>query len=133
MKGPTLDQLRAQAAWNAVEHVRQMKENIQQDYLRESRRLSVRIRTAGLGQALAFLYAKRSGDDAKSRILSHLSSWLLRKRKLAKWRTEYTKENAVIRAVLEGDADLLRRATEEAQLYLMWITRFAQAEFGGAE
>ena len=133
MRRPTLDQLRAQAAWNAVAHVRQMKEDVREDYLRETKRLCVRIRTAGLGQALAFLYAKKSDNDAKSQILRHLSTWLMQERNLGKWRSEYTEENAVICAILNGDANFLRRTTEEAQHYLLWLTRFAQAELGGAE
>ena len=57
---PTLDQRRAQHAWQAVEQARKLGPNAKKDFAREAKRLPVRIKTAGLGQALAFL--KRQGE-----------------------------------------------------------------------
>lgn len=131
---PTLDQRRAQHAWQAVEHVRQLlSKDAQEDFTQEAKRLPVRIKTAGLGQALAFLNAKsksdKDGGDHRSRLLKELGDWLLRKRSLVRWPEGAKDNNAVLRAIIAGDADLLRRATEEALLYLQWLTRFSEAEF----
>ncbi len=128
---PTLDQRRAQHAWKAVERARKL--NDPKNFAREAKRLPVRIKTAGLGQALAFLYAKSESDkgdeDYRSRLLKELGDWLLEKRRLVPSPKGTNGRNAVIRAIIDGNADLLRRATEEALLYLQWLTRFSEAEF----
>lgn len=129
---PTLDQRRAQHAWKAVEDAGQFRDA--EDFAREAKRLPVRIKTAGLGQALAFLNAKSKSDkdyqDHRSRLLKELGDWLLKERRLASWPKEANDRKAVIQAIINGDANLLRRATEEALLYLQWLTRFSEAEFG---
>lgn len=128
---PTLDQRRAQHAWQAIDNVRGLRDS--KDFAREAKRLPVRIKTAGLGQALAFLNAKaksdKSGEDHRSRLLKELGDWLLKKRHLASPPKGANDRNAIIQAIISGDADLLRRATEEALLYLQWLTRFSEAEF----
>ncbi len=131
---PTLDQRRAQHAWQAVEQARSLKDDkARKDFAREAKRLPVRIKTAGLGQALAFLAAKsksdRDDEDYRSRLLKELGDWLLKERHLARWPEEANDNNAVICVIIAGNADLLRRATEEALLYLQWLTRFSEAEF----
>ncbi len=128
---PTLDQRRAQHAWKAVEQAGNLKET--KDFAREAKRLPVRIKTAGLGQALAFLNAKsksdKGGDDYRSRLLTELGDWLLKERGLASPTEGANDGNALIKAIINGDANRLRRATEEALLYLQWLTRFSEAEF----
>lgn len=127
---PTLDQRRARHAWQAVEQAHRLKgDEARKNFAREAKRLPVRIKTAGLGQALAFLNAKADDDDYRSRLLKELGDWLLKKRRLASWPKGTNDRNAVIQALISGDAGLLRRATEEALLYLQWLTRFSEAEF----
>ena len=132
---PTLDQHRAQHAWKAVEDARKLhSQNATADFAREAKRLPVRIKTAGLGQALAFLSAKaKSENDGRSHLLKKLSCWLLKERRLASLPKGANDRNAVILAIIAGNADLLRRATEEALLYLQWLTRFSEAELGTGE
>lgn len=131
MKGQaTLDQLRARRAWSVLEQVRRMHGVNLDEFAREVKRLPVRIRTAGLGQALGFMCAKAKGNDARTKILEDLAEWLLDKRRLARRPPRSDGRYAVIRAIMEGDADLLRQATEEALLYLQWLSRFAEAEVG---
>ena len=126
---PTLDQRRAQHAWKAVERAGGLSDKDKKDFAREAKRLPVRIKTAGLGQALAFLNAKSNGGDCRGRLLKELGEWLLRERRLASRPNGANDHDAVIRAIIDGDADLLRRAAEEALLYLQWLTRFSEAEF----
>lgn len=125
---PTLDQRRAQHAWQAVEQARGLKGGDSQNFAQEAKRLPVRIKTAGLGQALAFLGAKAGKDDHRSRLLTELSNWLLDERNLATPRKDTEPHQRLILAIIDGDANLLRRATEEALLYLQWLTRFSEAE-----
>ncbi len=132
----TLDQLRARHSWEVIERVRRAKkDSVAADFARQAKRLPIRIRTAGLGQALAFLYGKSdsSGKDGKGQLLCSLADWLLQQRSLAPWRKGSICRNAVIHAVMDGNADLLRRCTEESLLYLQWLTRFAEAELGGGD
>lgn len=129
---PTLDQRRAQHAWKAVERAGQLSsKDAKKDFAREAKRLPVRIKTAGLGQALAFLNAKSKSDseDYRGQLLKELGNWLLKERRLAPWPKGATDRDAVIQAIIGGDAKLLRRATEEALFYLQWLTRFSEAEF----
>ena len=130
---PTLDQRRAQHAWQAVESARDLNDNAKKDFAREAKRLPVRIKTASLGQALAFLAAKAKGEDARNLLLVKLGDWLLVQRELASRSDGAITQNSLIQAIIKGDADLLRRATEEALVYLQWLTRFSEAEFGTGE
>ncbi len=128
----TLDQRRAQHAWDAVEQAAKLKEDDKKTFAREAKKLPIRIKTAGLGQAVAFLRAKkdkkkREDEDPRIRLLRELGNWLLDERGLE---SPSQDEDALIQAIIRGDADLLRRATEEALLYLQWLTRFAEAEIG---
>ena len=129
----TLDQRRAQHAWKAVERAGQLPQKDAKDFAREAKRLPIRIKTAGLGQALAFLNAKakpdKDGADYRSQLLRELGDWLLKDRGLAPRPKGSDGRNAVIQAIICGDATLLRRATEEALFYLQWLTRFSEAEF----
>lgn len=135
---PTLDQRRAQHAWQAVEQTRAFNLNTKKDFAREAKRLPVRIKTAGLGQSLAFLNAKAKsdkdkGEDAQGQLLIALGDWLLKERRLASQPNGAIAQDSLIQAIINGNADLLRRATEEALLYLQWLTRFSEAEFGTGE
>ena len=124
---PTLDQRRAQHAWKAVEGAGKLRDA--KEFAREAKRLPVRIKTAGLGQALAFLNAKSGVNDYRGQLLKELGDWLLKERGLAPRPKGSDGRNAVIQAIICGDATLLRRATEEALFYLQWLTRFSEAEF----
>ena len=130
---PTLDQRRARHAWEAVERARGLRDAA--DYAREAKRLPVRIKTSGLGQAMAFLNAKAGKDEKDPRVvlLENLGDWLLARRGLADVPAGGIRRDSVMTMILDGDSGLLRRATEEALLYLQWLTRFCEAEIGGDE
>ena len=121
---PTLAQQRARHAWQAVQSARtSLGKSDSEDYAREAKRFPVRIMTSGLGQTLAFMDAK--GGKGRQHLTNDLANWLLMERKFGS-KGEDCK--ALTTTIIEGDADLLRRATEEAQAYLQWLTRFAEAE-----
>ena len=124
---PTLDQRRAKHAWQAVERAKTLDDSPKKDFAREAKRLPIRIKTSGLGQALAFLRAK-----GHTQLLLELGDWLLKERQLVPAPDNIDK-NSLIKTIVDGNADLLRRATEEALLYLQWLTRFSEAELGTGE
>ena len=121
----TLDQRRARHAWEAVRRVADRGE-AGDTYGREAKRLPVRIMQAGLGHSLAFLRAK--GGEGNTALLKDLADWILWKRGTADGSGARPRDDALIKAIVEGDADFLRWATEETMAYLQWLNRFAEAE-----
>lgn len=121
---PTLDQRRARHAWEAVERMAQRAEK--GDYQRATKQLPVRILTAGLGHALAFLDAK--GEKANSALLQDVADWVLNKRNCPEHSGAHPKPNALIRKITEENSVFLRVTTDEVLAYLQWLTRFAEAE-----
>lgn len=117
----TLDQKRAAHAW---ESIRRLKvgdgyPDSAQEYGREAKKLPMRIMASGLGQALAFIRAKKRADI----LYENLNSWIVNHQKLS-----VSNKDDLIEAIVNGDSTFLRRATDESLAYLQWITRFAEAE-----
>lgn len=107
-----LDQLRAKHAWETVK-----KGKSDKNFKRHAKKTPARIVASGLGQAIAFLNAKSDKPD----LVTELTDWLLAKRRLSK-------ETVLIQAIINGDANFLRRATDETLAYLAWVNRFAESE-----
>ena len=132
--GPTLDQRRARHAWDAVARIRNdpKARSSASSYAREAKRLPVRILTAGLGHALAFLCAKAGSgkESANTALLRDIADWVLDKREKTGSSAERPKSNALIEKIVTSDAAFLQIATDEVLAYLQWLTRFAEAEFG---
>jgi CRISPR-associated protein Cmr5 len=144
--GPTLDQRRANHAWEAIQRilkeypVRIVNENGKQKkvpheqakrYGGQAKKLPTRIMAAGLGQALAFLQAKDYAPD----LLVAISDWVLIKRPKPDDKTgpplakeEANLKKSLIEGIVKGDSNFLRRATDEVLAYLVWLNRFAEAE-----
>lgn len=135
ISAPTLDQRRARHAWDAVERIKNTDGPIGSDYAREVKRLPVRIFTAGLGHAIAFLRAKGKdgGGDANAALLCDLADWVLDKRRDGASRRPAPTTAALIEAIVKGDATFLQVSTDEALAYLQWLGRFAEAELKSAE
>lgn len=117
----TIDQQRARHAWRAVESLPVDSEEAD-DYAREAKKLPVRIITSGLGQALAFVNAKKAKKQGLAKLEEHLTDW-------AKQRLEATfSYDTLLDAIINNDSDFLRRATEEMLAYLVWLNRFTEAK-----
>jgi len=126
----TLDQRRAQHAWQAivsqatVVNGKRQYDDRAKEYAREARKLPVRIMASGLGQALAFILAKAKDKKPNLRKLhDDLTDWVIRKRPI-----QAKEPKSLLESIIQGDADFLRRATDEALAYLQWLNRFAEAE-----
>ncbi|MBB4266677.1 type III-B CRISPR module-associated protein Cmr5 [Roseospira visakhapatnamensis] len=98
----------------------------------QAKKLPMRIRAAGLGQALAFVRAKaKPGTEQKVNpglilLLERLGGWVLPR--LDPATAAPVSDDALLRAILDNDATFLRRATLEAMAWLEWVNRFAEAE-----
>jgi CRISPR-associated protein Cmr5 len=132
---PTLDQRRARHAWHTIQDVlskyprqtvngKQLPHEKARKIGGQAKKLPTRIIASGLGQALAFLKAKDYAPD----LLVELGDWVLDKRANPDSRRPKPKDDALLRAVIEGGSDFLRRASDEVLAYLLWINRFAEAE-----
>ena len=130
----TLDQRRARHAWNMVSQIvnKHMKsengkrkpDEIAKKYGGQAKKLPVRIMTAGLGQALAFIHSK----DYAPELLKDIADWVLDKRGDPESKRPRPQEDALIQSLIQGNADFLRRTTDETLAYLQWLIRFAEAE-----
>lgn len=129
--GQTLDQRRARHAWEAVARMSERPGKLQNAYRREAKRLPVRTLTAGLGQALAFLNAKRS--EAHDELLRDVADWVLNKREGPKSVFERPKAGALIEKIVEGNGVFLRIAVDEVLAYTRWLNRFSEAELEDEE
>jgi CRISPR-associated protein Cmr5 len=127
-KRQTQDQKRARHAWDVVVDInaRVKDEKQRKEFGTQAKKLPVRILTSGLGQALAFLEAKKKdGDKEKpgfARLLRALDGWMAKQHPPADG-----VERLVVR-IINGDAEFLRYATAECLAYLLWLVRFAEAE-----
>ena len=123
---PSLDQRRAEHAWRMMEAVNKSDEKPRADYTGEAHKLPVRIMASGLGQALAFLYAKRTKKPGLNQLLGDLANWVLVKRIENSFIEPQPQTTDLFRAVINADTEFLRWATEETLAYLQWINRFAE-------
>lgn len=128
----TIEQRRAAHAWQTIQEVRAV-EGAAADFAGHAKKLPMRIRAAGLGQALAFVAAKGKlgtpGDvkPGPRQLLADLGGWVLDERGL-RGDSKPNDPQALIREIQNRDAAFLKRATLEAMGWLAWVNRFAEAE-----
>lgn len=119
---PTLEQRRAKHAWEAIQRAKQVKDP--KKYGGQAKKLPMRIMASGLGQALAFLKAKGYAPE----LLVGIGDWVLDKRANPESKKPMPQDDALLKAIVNGESDSLRRATDETLAYLQWLNRFAEAE-----
>ncbi|MFO8072229.1 MAG: type III-B CRISPR module-associated protein Cmr5 [Polyangia bacterium] len=126
----TLDQRRAKHAWEAVKRAKGWGNSQHgKEYGGHAKKLPMRIRSAGLGQALAFLMAKAGKPKSKeykkhiAQLHDDVTDWVLKHRGV-----KGKQPGSLLKSIIEGDSDFLRLATDEAMAYLQWLNRFGEAE-----
>ena len=128
----TLDQRRAEHAWNAVTALsngaNSKGERVYPDganeFAREAKKLPMRIMAAGLGHALAFINAKANKKQRLKQLHVEITDWVIKRRPIAKAKVP----DSLLESIIGGDASFLRRATDEALAYLQWLNRFCEGE-----
>lgn len=124
-RGQSLDQRRAEDAWKRAE-IANHRNAAWDDYAREAHKLPVRIMASGLGQALAFLNAKRTKKPGLQLLLDDLSDWVLSRAVAVNMLDTMPDGPNLLKAITESDTRFMRWATEETLAYLEWINRFAE-------
>lgn len=116
----TIEQERAQQAWEAIENVRGSGQ--ENNYGSRAKNLPSMIQTNGLGATMAFLRAKAGTDHnaADYRLYEHIATRIVRY-------LEYTADD-VMDLIREADTDTYRRATAEAIAFSIWLKRYVEAE-----
>ena len=115
------EQKRAKHAFEAVLNAKKLGKG-KDDYANQAKKMPVRIISAGLGQALAFILAKDNAEE----LLRDLSDWVMNKP------DNYTpnqrpQKMKMIEEIIAGDSEKLRYYTNESLAYLQWLNRFASA------
>jgi CRISPR-associated protein Cmr5 len=126
----------ARIAWNWVDSVsKDFGDKDKDRYATLARKLPSYLQVSGLGQTMAFLYAKAKsggaeggekdqGDRAAGTLLKQLHSYLLER--IKKPRQD---ENAM-GLVVGLDPSEYRRATQELMQMADWLKRFAEGRLG---
>lgn len=102
-----------------------------QDYRRRVENLPALILTNGLGQTLAYLLADshKPENGAARQVASDLAQYLMVERKIYSPEKHNEPERAValLEAIVNGNRDELRRATDEALAFLVWWKKLVRA------
>jgi CRISPR-associated protein Cmr5 len=133
----SLEQNRAEAAWNCVTAVKERNDELPKDkrfakeYGALAKSAPADIQINGLGQTLSFWRAKGlkqgkpkdDGDNANWKLYEHVSNWVMN-------RMKWTQQEGLMGKVINKDTttNQYRQATAEAMAFLQWLKRFAEAE-----
>lgn len=125
----TIEQQRAQAAWEAIEAVREAsfnlkpKEQFHNDYGTQVRRLPAMIQVNGLASTMAFLKAKGgTGKDEKKEFTA------LYQQMSDRIAVYLLVSDDLMTLIREGSSDQYRRAAAEAIAFGNWLKRYVEAE-----
>lgn len=126
----TTEQRRAAEAWRCVREAAGKSDAFRKRYGTLARNLPTLIQVNGLGQTLAYVYAKanmpgrnrKDADLANEAIFDDLSKWV--KPELGKADID----GNLLQMLLGQTSDFYRRATAEAMGFATWLRRFAEAE-----
>jgi CRISPR-associated protein Cmr5 len=112
----TLEQRRAQHAWKCVEA------GVDKEYVNVAKALPQLVMNSGLMQALAYLQQK---GGAHERVAKALRIWLCLRFNAVESDPGFP---ALMKALLEADAEGFRLYTAEAFAWLKWLRQLAAAQ-----
>ena len=121
MTGPTLEQQRAQNAWECCE-------GCDDAYAKLAKGLPALIMNSGLMQVMAFLHEKGRGkkDDPHEKLAGHLRDWL--HRQFPDLPSGFT---GFMEGLLNAEPHTYRSVTAEAFAWLKWLRQMAAARQWG--
>jgi len=113
---------RAHHAFQAAQVAREAGDGVADDYQSYAKDLPMRIKTNGLGAALAFIKAKNA--DAYGLLYQNIDKWLhtdARSYLLAD-----AEGDDLVEQIVSLDSTAYRAVTREVLAYLSWLRRFAE-------
>jgi len=113
----SLEQRRAQAAWETVQKVDQNKGK---EFKSVATSLPADIQANGFGQTMAFLRAK--GRDEHNITFDAVADWVRQRLNIAN-------EDFMSWLMTKATTEQYRQATAEAIAFAIWMKRFAEARF----
>ena len=116
MAEPTLEQQRAQDAWNRC------GADCSKDYANLAKALPALIMNSGLMQVMAFLHEKGGIHET---LAGHLRDWLHRRFDLRSAFAEFMED------LLKAEPHTYQAVTTEAFAWLKWLRQMAAARQGG--
>lgn len=127
----TTEQKRARQAMEWVGEVNKIGGDAAKEYSSLARSAPADIQSNGLGQTLAFWRSKgwdksNPKNNGHTLLYQHLSQWVCGR---MGW-DEKANPYGLLGWLVERDTADYRRATAEAQAFLVWLKRFAEAELG---
>jgi CRISPR-associated protein Cmr5 len=111
-------QEQARFAWNCVTTVKGLGLNVRERYATLARKLPGYLQVSGLGQTMAFLYARSNEDGAERTLRDQLHDYLHK-------RLRRPEQDVMEMIVNLGPSDY-RRATQELMQMADWLKRFAE-------
>lgn len=128
----SVQQLRAAYALTKVQAVvTSEKDDVQRRFKAYSNSLPAMIQMNGIGQAMAFAYQKKNGNNSSEAkgwclLFAVVEEWLVKERRL--WGSS---QADLMPAITQGNQQQYQLAQAEAQALLSWIKDFARAEISG--
>lgn len=125
------EQKRAHQAMEWADEIKKKDGDTAREYSSLACSAPADIQSNGLGQTLAFWRSKgwEKGipkNNGHTFIYQHLSQWICGR---MGW-DENAKDHGLLGWLVEVDTAAYRRATAEAEAFLVWLKRFAEAELG---
>ena len=115
----TLDQRRAQHAWQKAQEARNTLGDKYGDYVNDAKGLPALIMNSGLMQVMAF--CEKKGDDRHRTLAKHLRQWLHERFNTGENFREF------MQALMEADSQRFQMITAEAFAWLKWLKQVAAA------
>ena len=109
----TLENNRAKFAFEMVREVRSKKD----EYVSWSKKITVLIKTNGLGQTLAFM--KSRGKEETNLMLRQITRWLV-------FKNEINEGEDLVEKITEIDSFTYRRWSREIVALFNWVRRFSE-------
>lgn len=120
---------RAHHALQCAKHAREEGGSVADKYRSYAKDLPMRIKTNGLGAALAFVRAKSSSGGADGEayrlLYEHLSDWLDTDARSYLLAPAVAESDDLVEQVVSLDSSAYRAVTREVLSLLSWLRRFA--------
>lgn len=131
-----LERGRAEFAYRCVEEaIKRLDERKKKEYRSYTRKITQMILSNGLGQTLAFVFAKKESGNAYELLYNQITGYL--KSNSTSRITMPSEQNELIEWVISLDSYNYRYVAEEILAFLKWLKRFAEGmietEEGGEE